>query len=882
MTSSFHGDSLQELTFCLLYGLLTEKEAEEFRSFLKTDSEAAQVFESVRLRVDMIVDFCSAPSHYETIAETGERNISLEPPSSDPFAFDAVVGSFESGVFVDDARDNKIDDATDQGTKALSSSRRKKNKKRLDNTSSQPRQNICQKGARDLVCDNLREGGSVLSKAFTLYLKRLGSLIRTSPLFYSILTLLIFWGTIIFSGAWLHERELRHYFQDDFRIQVAVPRFLVKDAVQTIVVKTSGVDGRPRRIPIRFSFTDPISNTVLSTHIEGGNSSGSILYELSDSANFPDRVLFTVAAEGMDSEVFKAELLTVDKNEIRQDSVADWLDRGAQILAEGNSCASKIIDWAYDDLVFQIDSENDLLSEKKSKLSSDSTTTEEEDFFRSVQLSFFPEMGKFVEAFSNHVTVFSSDDKGTPIASNFLLFREGEEEPIASFITNQQGVGSFDFVPRNGEKYCVAVVPNKHDFENHVWTSPPISKSTDDGISSFDDCSVIIDVDSSSGDGATCFMPAIVTEKLYFSLEERVLSASESLSLRISSLVRLPLLVVIEKSGVNVMQSFITSSEGSRKCSFTLPERLAGLMTLKLFSVGQDGVHRVGEIPFWRFPFEDDSPIHVDVEKGRNIEQFFFSENLSNNFGDNSQQSYVGIYWAQNVRDAIASLGIDEFLGMLDVSERNLILKTIRVLPQADLPVVFDNLQTLRERACLKLEQFNKNETKVFLWLIRLGVAGCYVTLIAVLFLSVFRAFTFSRGAFLLGIICVLLLYSVRSLSSLDYVDVSASHDVVFTTQLKNSHDEDELDNEKPINNVTSPSPLTYSKHSDFCPSFKQLAVFPLNESNVELNLENILSAEEIDSGVLVLKYCCEISPSEKTTVRMRFILGESSAIGQN
>ena len=72
MTSSFNGDSLQERSFRLLYGLLTETEAEEFRSFLKTDSEAAQVFESVRSRVDLIVDFCSAPSLYEAIAETGE------------------------------------------------------------------------------------------------------------------------------------------------------------------------------------------------------------------------------------------------------------------------------------------------------------------------------------------------------------------------------------------------------------------------------------------------------------------------------------------------------------------------------------------------------------------------------------------------------------------------------------------------------------------------------------------------------------------------------------------------------------------------------------------------------------------------------------------
>lgn len=879
MTSSFNGDSLQERSFRLLYGLLTETEAEDFRSFLKTDSEAAQVFESVRRRVDLIVDFCSAPSHYETIAETGERNISVEPPSSDPFAFDAVVGSFESGVFADAVHDNKLEELTDLETKTLSNSRRKKNKKRTEKSPSQPGQNICKKDARELVCDNLREGGSVLSKAFTLYLKRMGRVFRTSPLFFLILTLLIFLGTIIFSGAWLHERELSHYFQDDFRVQVAVPRFLVKDAVQTIVVKTTGVDGRPRRIPMRFSFVDPISNTVLSTHIEGGNSSGNILYELSDMANFPDRVLFTVTAEGMDSEVFKAELLTLDNDEIRLDSVADWLNRGETIAAEGNCRVSKLIDLAYEDLVFQINSENSL-SGNYSKASSDVSTIDEEENFKSVKLSFFPEMGKFVEAFSNHVSVFSSDDKGSPITSNFLLFREGEEEPIASFVTNERGVGNFDFVPKNGEKYWVAVVSNKNEFENQSWKLSQISESTGDAISSFDDFSLKMDVDSSKGIVATCFKPTVVTEKLYFSLEDRALSAAESPLLRVSSLVRLPLLVVIEKSGVNVMQSFITCSEGRRKCRFTLPERLAGLMTLKLFSVGQNGVHIVGEIPFWRFPFEDDSPIHADVVKGRNVEEFFASE--AKNFVDNAQQPRVSMYWAQNVRDAIACLGIDEFIGLLDVSERNFILQTIRTLPQADLPVVFDNLQTLRDRTRLKLEQFNKNETKAFLWLIRLGVAGCYVTLLAVIFLSVFRAFTFGRGASLLGIIGIILLYSVRALSSLDYVDVSTSHDVVFTTQVKTSHDGEGLDNEALNNRGDNSALLTHSKRSDARPSFKHLADFPVKKIDAKLNLENYLSAEEIDSGVLVLKYCYEVSPSKKTTARMCFILGERSSVVQD
>lgn len=881
MTSSFNGDSLQERSFRLLYGLLTETEAEEFRSFLKTDSEAAQVFESVRSRVDLIVDFCSAPSHYEAIAETGERNISVEPPSSDPFAFDAVVGSFESGVFADAVDDIKTEEFTDLETKTHSNSRRKKNKKRAEKSPSQPGQNICKKDARERVCDNLREGGSVLSKAFTLYLKRMGRLFRTSPLFFLILTLLLFWGTIIFSGAWLHERELRHYFQDDFRVQVAVPRFLVKDAVQTIVVKTTGVDGRPRRIPMRFSFIDPISNTVLSTHIEGGNSSGNILYELSDMANFPDRVLFTVVAEGMDCEVFKAELLTLDSDEVHQDTVADWLDRGETIAAEGSFRASKLIDLAYDDLVLQINSENSL-SGNDSKGPSDDSTIEEEENIKSVKLSFFPEMGKFVEAFSNHVAVFSSDDKGRPIRSNFLLFREGEEEPIASFATNERGVGNFDFVPKNGEKYWVAVVSNKNEFENQSWKLSQISESMGDSIPSFDDFSLKMEVDSSKGIVATCFKPTVVAEKLYFSLENRALSAAESPLLRVSSLVRLPLLVVIEKAGVNVMQSFITCSEGRRKCSFTLPERLAGLMTLKLFSVGQNGVHIVGEIPFWRFPFEDDSPIHVDVVKGRSVEEFLVSENHAKNFVDNAQQPLVCMYWAQNVRDAIASLGIDEFLGLLDVSERNFILQTIRTLPLTDLPVVFDNLQTLRERTRLKLEQFNKNETKAFLWLVRLGVAGCYVTLLAVLFLSIFRAFTFSRGASLLGIIGIILLYSIRALSSLDYVDVSTSHDVVFTTQVKTSHDGEGLDNEALNNREANSALLTRSKRPDARPSFKHLADFPVKKIDAKLTPENYLSAEEIDSGVLVLKYCCEVSPSEKTTVKIRFILGERSLVEQN
>ncbi len=881
MTSSFHDDSLQEQSFRLLYGLLTEKEAEEFRSFLTTDSEAAQVFEAVRRRVDMIVEFCSVPSHSESIVETGERNVSLEPPSSDPFAFDAAVGAFESGVFADEARENKTTAVfADLETKTSSSSRRKKNKKHSEKSSTQTGQNIGKKDARDLVCDNLREGGSALSKAFGLYLKRLGRLIRTSPLFFSILTLLIFFGGIIISGAWLHERELSHYFQDDFRVQVAAPRFLVKDAVQTIVVKTTGVDGRPRRIPIRFTFIDPTSNAVLSTHIEGGNSGGSILYELSDLTNFPERVLFTVTAEGMDSELFKAELLTLESDNIRQDSVADWLARSESIISGGNGYTSKIINLAYDDLVSQIDSENTSTG-SDSNPALDSSTKVEEDQFKSIKLSFFPEMGKFVGSFSNHVAVFASDDEGRPISCKFLLFRDGEDNPIASWITNERGVGNFDFAPRDGEKYWAAVVSNKNDFEDHNWKLPQFLEKTSDVMSSFDDFSLKFDVDPSDGVGAMCFKPSVVTEKLYFSLNERVLSASDSPVMRISSLVRLPLLVVIEKSGVNVMQSFITSSGERRECTFALPERLAGLMTLKLFTIGQGGVRILGEIPFWRFPFEDDTQVApVDVVKGKYTETVFSSQNPTANFPDDSQQHRLCAYWSQNVRDAVASLGIDEFLGLLDVSERNSILQTMQTQPQTELPVVFDNLETLRERTRLKLEQFNKNETKVFLWLIRLGVAGCYVTLLGVLFLSVFRAFTFGRGATLLGIICILLLYSIRALSLLDYVDVSTSHDVVFTTQVKASHEKNEdVDKEGSLlnnNRRRYSSVATSSKRPEAHTSFKHLADFPLNENDVKLNLENYLSAEEIDSGVLVLKYCCKKPKGEKTTVRIRWVLGEN------
>lgn len=113
-------------------------------------------------------------------------------------------------------------------------------------------------------------------------------------------------------GFWAQESALQARFRDDFRIQIAAPRTLARGESQTIAATTTGPNGKPRRVPIRFSFSDAETGAPLLAHTESGDASGVARFKIPDVSDFPPRTLLTISAGEREKETFETILTVVD------------------------------------------------------------------------------------------------------------------------------------------------------------------------------------------------------------------------------------------------------------------------------------------------------------------------------------------------------------------------------------------------------------------------------------------------------------------------------------------------------------------------------------------------------------------------------------------
>ncbi|MBQ7813894.1 MAG: hypothetical protein IJ387_05290, partial [Thermoguttaceae bacterium] len=113
-------------------------------------------------------------------------------------------------------------------------------------------------------------------------------------------------------GFWAQESALQARFRDDFRIQIAAPRTLARGESQTIAATTTGPNGKPRRVPIRFSFSDAETGAPLLAHTESGDASGVARFKIPDVSGFPARTLLTISAGEREMETFETILSVVD------------------------------------------------------------------------------------------------------------------------------------------------------------------------------------------------------------------------------------------------------------------------------------------------------------------------------------------------------------------------------------------------------------------------------------------------------------------------------------------------------------------------------------------------------------------------------------------
>ena len=355
MKSKFSEQDLKERTLELLYGLLEEDEAEELRRLIASDAVAARIFDEARETADRFARAARWEVAPEAdVDETAAKNVAVE---SAPFDGGAALAL--DSAFIGDALAATDDAETSDGDAAnvpeTSGSNRKRAKRRLNllrklkTTSKNERSEIDVKtGERGGLRKESRRGktGKPANAALPAPASRFrfganegvddasgwATVGRTSsgkggrrsaarrllarvpkPTLFQ--NLIIALAVVAFStavGFWAQESALQARFRDDFRIQIAAPRTLARGESQTISATTTAPNGKPRRVPIRFAFSDAETGAPLLAHTESGDASGVARFKIPDVSDFPARTLLTISAGEREKETFETILTVVD------------------------------------------------------------------------------------------------------------------------------------------------------------------------------------------------------------------------------------------------------------------------------------------------------------------------------------------------------------------------------------------------------------------------------------------------------------------------------------------------------------------------------------------------------------------------------------------
>ena len=333
MKSNFSEQDLKVRTLELLYGLLDENEAEDLRRLIAFDATAARIFDEARATVDR---FARAARWDETpeadVDETTAKNVAVESAPFDGGAaslFDAFSTTVDAET--SEARETNALEADGES----SGSNRKRAKRRLNLLRKERRREKTGKPAnvakpvkpvsasrfqfgskgrvdgesgRATVGRTSRgDGGARRSAA-----RRLLARVPKPTLFQNLIVALAIVALSTAVGFWAQESALQALFRDDFRIQIAAPRTLARGESQTIAATTTAPNGKPRRVPIRFSFSDAETGAPLLAHTESGDASGVARFKIPDVSDFPARTRLTISAGEQENETFETILTVVD------------------------------------------------------------------------------------------------------------------------------------------------------------------------------------------------------------------------------------------------------------------------------------------------------------------------------------------------------------------------------------------------------------------------------------------------------------------------------------------------------------------------------------------------------------------------------------------
>ena len=381
MKSNFSEQELKERALELLYGLLEEDEAEELRLLIASDATAARIFDEARETVDRFARAArceEAPEAEED--ETAAKNVAVETaPFDDGVAF--LFGSAFAGADAFSTTVGAEPSETDETEGESSGSNRKKAKRRLNllrklkaksknerseqdgeggkrkrsrkerRLEKKSRKSVnAVKSARPVSASRFRFGskGRVDGESGWATVGRTASgdgerrssarrfwaRVPKPTLFQNLIIALALVALSTAVGFWAQETALQARFQDDFRIQIAAPRTLARGESQTISATTTAPNGKPRRVPIRFAFSDAETGAPLLAHTESGDASGVARFKIPDVSDFPARTLLTISAGEREKETFETILTVVDAPKGNGDANASARFAAAETVGE--------------------------------------------------------------------------------------------------------------------------------------------------------------------------------------------------------------------------------------------------------------------------------------------------------------------------------------------------------------------------------------------------------------------------------------------------------------------------------------------------------------------------------------------------------------------
>lgn len=866
MTSPSSERELRERALMLLYGLLDDKEAEGFRGRVATDSVVAAIYEAARVDSEFFKRVARENPLTDAERQSEERNVSVDNRPVLPFDFDAAVDVHKDDVFIDSEFSS---DELREDLEALSHSKRKKvgTRKKRETKRSHEKQNEFG-GETFLKQDSsiptqrrgsISSGITILLKALDSGVARLFSTFWKSPIFSILFTLTLVLFLVVALGVFQRDRLASRYFFNDFRIQIALPKTLVRGIPQTIVVKTTGVDGKPRRVSARFHFFSLDGGFEL-VHTESGNGDGNLVYNIPDLSDFPDRVELSIEVGSSETESFRTSLSVVDSSALVQDRRLRMgkLDEGDSVLTPD------LVSSALGVLAYSSAPKRSSLKieESSEELQHRSENISERSFVR-----FYPEGGRFVEGIVNRANAYCSDNDGFPLQRNIIIFQEDVKEPAINIATDSFGFGTFLWKPTENLNYFATLTASGEasdisDFSN-LTNQNVESRDRFEGCDNF---STTISFDPTVNGGLAHFHPRVERESAYLSLNSRVFQFNESLKAQLTTSAKTPLLVAVERQGAIVSEQFLPTSGDKANLDLEIPDSLVGFFRVALYRVARGKVQKISETPAFRRG-ESASKIELVAEIAETAREgespkLLLRVTRRNSKGDSNIQSFfeneklarVDIFWTPDLESAMKLAEPDLLLDNMDDKLCEEIVQTSSNSLVSDYPIVFDNLEALMTSSSKKLEHFEENEARNFLRVARLVFICCFAIAMTALFFTIFKATSLSQCLSLFLLVILLFAFAQKQRNILDAF-FKSSQDVA------SAMDEDESRSLKTGSTSSKPDSIVFANSQKARENERvetkvsvSNATLDFKSGFFELPLGRFLNKEEQSQGWLLIK----------------------------